>query len=161
MAEQKIIGFDYDTVSQDGSDNITASLLELLNSYPALEQAPIKQIQFQVLDTTKGIAMFANPNVAIMEEFESITGHVRQTCAYAFTIVYRTRADASKKAGIKEWLDNLGRWIEKAEYPALAGDRYFKKITRTSQSYLYGTTDDKAEDWSISLQATYHNEFDR
>lgn len=154
--EDKILRYDYDVVSEDGSDNITKTLLEILNSYPQLDG----EIDFQTLDTTKGIAMFPNPAVAILTEKESITGHVNQMCAYAFTVVYRTR-DASRKAKIKEWLDNLGRWIEQIEYPPLSGDRSFVKISRTTQAYLYGTTDDKADDWAISLQATYRNEYDK
>lgn len=155
--EQKILRYDYDTLSADGSDNLTKTLMELLNSYPELDG----EIEFQLLDTTKGKAMFPNPSVAILTENESVTGHVSQTCAYAFTVVYRTRTTATSKEKIKEWLDNLGRWLEHIEYPALAGDMKFEKIARTSQSYLYGETTDKAQDWAISLQATYKNEFDR
>lgn len=156
-----IIGYDFDTISQDGSDSLTQALIELLNSYPGLTETTVDGITFQVLDATKGIAMYANPSVAILTEKESITGHVSQTCAYAFTVVYRTRIGTSGKEKIKEWLDNLGRWIERVEYPALSGGREFIKISRTTQGYLYGTTEDKAEDWAISLQATYRNEFDR
>lgn len=154
-----ILRYDYDTISEDGSDNLTQKLLEILNSYPELELNT--HIEFQVLDTNKGIAMFANPSVAVLDERESITGHISQTCAYDFTVVYRTRVNASGKERIKEWLDNLGRWIERIEYPALSCGKKFEKISRTMQASLYGTTEDKAEDWSISLQATYTNEFDK
>lgn len=166
MAKQKILRYDYDVVSEDGSDNLTATLMDLLNEYPLLPTAQV--IEFQLLDTTKGIAMFPNPSVAILTEETDVTGHVTQNCAYAFTVVYRTRATSGKEK-VKEWLDNLGRWLEQQEisgykiekYPKLKGDMEFQKIARTTQSYLYGNTEDKAEDWAISLQATYRNEYDK
>jgi hypothetical protein len=160
MAETKnIVGYDFDTIKKDGSDNLTQALMELLNSYEGLNDVPSDYIEFQLLDTTKGIAMFPNPSVAILTEQEDIVGHVTQTCAYAFTIVFRTRT--TDKEYVKEWLDNLGRWLEETEYPALTENKKFLKIARNTQSYLYGTTEDKAEDWAISIQATYRNEFDR
>lgn len=152
-----ILRFDYDIVTADGSDNLTQAIMKLLNEFPQLDG----EIEFQTLDTTKGKAMFPNPSVAILLENESVTGHVTQRCAYAFTVVYRTRTTATNKEKIKEWLDNLGRWLEHTEYPVLEGEKEFRKIERTSQSYLYGETTDKAQDWAISLQATYTNEFDR
>ena len=160
--EEKILRYDYDTVASDGSDNVTKTLLALLNSYPGMSDgiANSRNIEFQLLDTNKGIAMFPNPSVAILTEKEDITGHVAQTCAYAFTVVFRTRINASGKEVVKEWLDNLGRWLEKISYPELSFGE-FKKIKRTTQSYKYGESEDKAEDWAISLQATYTNEFDK
>lgn len=157
----EIIGYDYDTILADGSDNITQTLMTLLNQYPGMESETAKYIDFQLLDTVSGIAMFPSPSVAILTENESITGRVRQTCSYGFTVVYRTRTSNPNKERVKEWLDNLGRWIEKTEYPKLNGGKEFVKIARTTQAYLYGTTEDKAEDWAISLQATYSNEFDK
>ena len=84
MAE-KILRYDFDTLSADGSDNLTQTLRNLLNEYPFLSSRDI--IEFQVLDTTKGIAMFPNPSVAILTEKEDVIGHVTQTCAYAFTVM--------------------------------------------------------------------------
>lgn len=153
----EILGYDYDAIANDGQDNITTALLTILNEYPALMAG--EKITFQSLSASGGIAMFANPAVAILTENESVTGHVRQTCAYAFTVVYRTKI--TNRQYVKEWLDNLGRWIEKQELPLLTDGREFLKIARQTQGYLYNTTDDKAEDWAISLQATYRHEFDR
>lgn len=168
MAEQKILGYDYSMPYADGTDNITRALRELLNSYPELSASD--EITFSVLNADSGKAMFPISSVAILSEKEDITGHVEQTCVYPFMVIYRTSGlTENRKANVKEWLDNLGRWLEKQEvkgnilnnYPALTGDMEFKKIARTSQGYLYNTNEDKVEDWAISIQATYTNEFDR
>lgn len=169
MDENKILRYDFDTLNGDGSDNLTQTLMDLLNAFPILKDR--QYIEFQVLDTTKGIAMFPSPSVAILTERESITGLVRQDCVYGFTIVYRTRG--TDKEYVKEWLDSLGKWLEQqtirvddteyqlTEYPLLSDGMKFKKISRTTQAYLYGTTEDKAEDWAISIQANYSNEYQK
>lgn len=158
MEERNIVGYDFDVVSEDGSDNLTQTIRNLINSFPEIPY----EVTFQKLGADDGMAMFPNPSVAILSERESITGHVSQICAYAFTVVRRTKSTrAEYKQSIKESLDSLGRWLEQVELPALAGDRRFIKIVRQTQGYLYQTTDDKAEDWAISLQATYTNDFDR
>lgn len=168
MAEEKILGYDYSMPYADGTDNVTTALRELLNSYPELSASD--EITFSVLDTDSGKAMFPASSVAILKEIEDVTGHVAQTCIYPFIVLYRTSGlTENRKAAVKEWLDNLGRWIEKQEvngnklesYPVLSGNREIKKIARTSQSYLYNTNEDKVEDWAISIQAIYTNEFDR
>lgn len=159
-----ILRYDLDTVKEDGSDNLTLSIMEIVNQFPLLGT---KTIEFQKLDITSGIALFPNPTVAIMSEKVSITGHTSQKCAYAFTIVYRTRTSGSKE-NVKEWLDDLGRWLERQDvkgykllkYPTLADGMEFTKISRQGQAYLYDTTDDKAEDWAIPITALYNNEFD-
>jgi len=168
MAEQKILGYDYSMPYADGTDNVTTALRELLNSYPELSTSD--EITFSVLDTDSGKAMFPTSSVAILNEIEDVTGHVEQTCVYPFMVIYRVSGlTENRKANVKEWLDNLGRWLEKQEvngnviesYPTLTKGKEFTKIARTSQGYLYNTSEDKVEDWAISIQATYTNEFDR
>lgn len=158
MAKQ-VLRYDYDVLSADGTDNLTQTIMDLLNSYPELAGVSDGHIAFSVLELTKGIGMFPSSSVAVLNETEDVTGHVEQLCAYGFTVVFRTRSAAKER--VKEWLDNLGRWLEQTTYPVLDGDKVFKQIKRTTQSYRYATTEDKAEDWAISLQATYTNEFDR
>ena len=74
---------------------------------------------------------------------------------------------------MKEWLDNLGKWLEKkeitisdkkyhlTEYPTLTGERKFLKISRQTPSYLADTTESMAEDWAISITAQYQYEYDK
>ena len=72
MAE-KILRYDFDVLSEDGSDNLTQTLRDLLNEYPFLSSRDI--IEFQVLDTTKGIAMFPNPSVATLPQIAWTTSN--------------------------------------------------------------------------------------
>lgn len=169
----EIIRYDFDTLAADGNDTVTDTLLNILNEYPGLYQVPSDEITFQILDTVSGIAMFPTPNIAIISEKKDITGHVIQKCVCAFTVVYRTRIGAYGKEQIKEWLDNLGRWLDKQPikidgvehvidaYPKIDDAKTIDIIQRTTQGYLNNTTTDKAEDWAISMQMIYINEFDR
>lgn len=165
MAEDK----RYDVES---FDIVTDALRELLNKYPGLNASD--EIAFSMLNASSGIAMFPTQGAVIQSEDEDITGHVEQDCLYPFTIVYRAAGlSEQRKANVKEWLDNLGKWLEKQpiaigtsfykldEYPALTGNRKFEEIKRTTPASLFQTSDDKVEDWVINIQAKYSNEFDR
>ena len=78
----------------------------------------------------------------------------------------------SRKEKVKEWLDNLGRWLERQtvvineteyklnDYPNLTRGRTFKNIQRVTPSYLDSINENKAENWAINIVATYKNEFD-
>lgn len=165
--EQKQVRYDI-----DGYDVVTAALRELINQYPGISAGD--EITFSVLGEDSGKAMFPVSGAIIETEKESITGHVTQVCLYPFYVIYRAGGlSENRKATVKEWLDNLGRWLEKlpikisdteyvlAEYPELTGDREFLSINRQSPGYLDNVNDNQSEDWVISISARYQNEFDR
>ena len=167
MAEEKQVQYDI-----DGYDVLTTSLLELLNQFPGLDDG--EKIAFSILDEESGIAMFPISGAVVETEKDSITGHVNQVCLYPFYIVYRASGLSEKrKANVKEWLDNLGKWLEKQpvtisnqeyavkEYPVLTGNREFISISRQTPGYLDGTNENKSEDWVIHISARYKNEYDK
>ena len=123
MEEQKTI---YDV---DGSEKITPVLITLLNEYPGLDGG---HIDFSDLSETSGIGFFPSTGAILLVDEHYITGFVHQICRYPFDIIYRSapRTEA-QKIRIKEFLDGLGRWLEKqpvsieghtyhlTEYPAI------------------------------------------
>lgn len=155
----------------DGQEVISTALMDLLNSYPNLMGDEFK---YATLADSKGKAIFPTSGSAIREEIRDVTGHVEQTCDYPFIVIYRASGlTESRKEKVKEWLDNLGRWLEKQpiiindseyvldEYPTLTRGRKFQSIKRTSVAYLDSLNEDKAENWAINITATYKNEFDQ
>lgn len=167
MTDQKQIKYDI-----DGHEEITAAMRDLLNQYPALKKD--EEISFSVLSETGGKAMFPITGAIIETERESITGHVMQVCLYPFHVVYRAAGvSENQKARIKEWLDNLGRWVEKQpikindieyqldHYPMLTGNRSFLSVSRQTPAYLDSINENKSENWVIYISARYKNEFNR
>ena len=165
--EQKQVRYDI-----DGYDVVTAALRELINQYPGLSDGD--EITFSVLGEDSGKAVFPVSGSIIETEKESITGHVTQVCQYPFYVIYRAGGlSENRKADIKEWLDNLGRWLEKQgviidgqeyrlnEYPELTGNRKFLTVSRQSPGYLDSVNDNQSENWVVSISARYQNEFDR
>lgn len=155
----------------DGQEVVSTALMDLINEYPGLTQDDY--IQYATLGDSKGKAVFPTSGSAIKNEIKDVTGHVEQTCDYPFIVIYRASGlSESRKEKVKEWLDNLGRWLEKQpiivngteyqldEYPALTRDRKFKQIQRVSPSYLDSINEDKAENWAVNITATYTNEYD-
>lgn len=165
--EKKAVVYDI-----DGYDIITSALLDLLNQFPGLADGD--EIAFATLGAENGKAIFPANGAVVETEKISVTGIVRQTCAYPFHLVYRASGlSESRKAKAKEWLDGLGRWLEGQpvtingetyeldRYPALTGSRQFKSIRRSSPAYLSETEENKAENWVIYLTARYENIFKR
>ena len=106
--EKKAVKYDI-----DGFDVITTALQELVNQFPELRERETK-LHFSTLDDASGKAMFPVSGAVIESEKESITGHVTQVCLYPFCVICRASGTKPKrKADIKEWLDNLGKWLEK------------------------------------------------
>ena len=155
----------------DNYEYISKALRDLVNSYPRLGS---DAISFSEVDEEEGTAFIPTSGAVIVREVNDITGHTEQDCVYPFTIITKAGGLSERnKLNTKEWLDTLGRWLERQpitdgnsvyqmeSYPTLTGDRKIKKIERTQPSYLSEVTEDNVETWAISLQATYTVEFDR
>lgn len=156
----------------NGIPVITDALISLLNVYPGLMDGD--EITFADLDEEGGITIVPISGAVIEAEKTDITDHVTQVCLYPFYVIYREK-DLSERRKIKtkEWLDNLGMWLERQivtinnteyqlkEYPDLTGDRKFLSIERQSPAYLDKNEEDATEDWVIYISARYQNEFDR
>lgn len=154
----------------DGYEVITNALQELINIYPGLIEGD--KVAFCKLGAEEGKAMFPISGAIIETERRDILGGVTQVCLYPFYVVYRVAGlSESRKVAVKEWLDNLGRWLERqnitvgdtqyrlAEYPALTGKRSFVGIQRQTPAYLESVSDNQVEDWAIYISARYRNEF--
>lgn len=166
MNENKQVRYDV-----DGFDAVTAALRDLLNQYPGLQG---DEIAFSVLSEDGGKAMFPISGAIIETEKKYILGDVRQVCLYPFYVIYRAAGlSENRKAAVKEWLDNLGRWLEGQpvmvnaveyeleRYPELTGNRRFLSISRQTPAYLSATNENLSEDWAIYISARYQNDFNK
>ena len=168
MAEKdKVVKYDI-----DGFEAITPAIRSLLNEYPCLSDGD--EIAFATLSDDKGKAMFPVSGASIETEKTSVTGKVVQICLYPFFVIYRgSGLSESRKAAVKEWLDDLGKWLEKqpitvkgethtiTDYPELTGNRTILEIKRTSPAYLESVEANKAENWAISISVRYRNVYQK
>ena len=93
-------------------DIITEKLMTLVNEYPRLEAG--ETIEFSVLDEDGGIAFFPTSGAAVERSVRDVLGHTEQTITYPFIVIYRANGlSEGNKVDVKEWLDDLGRWLEK------------------------------------------------
>lgn len=156
----------------DGEEIITNALKKLLNSFPGFMEG--ETILFSTLNEDSGISFYPVSGAVIAQETISITGKVDQLCNYPFFIVYRTAADTQvSKIDIKEFLDKLGKWLEKqpvtidgeevklTSYPELTEGREITEIARQTPSYLDNTSEGNVQDWVISMNLRYRNIFYR
>lgn len=163
MAEETV---KYDV---EGYEAVTAALKELLNQYPDRGK---EEISFCVLGEKGGKAMYPVSGAVIESEKRNILGNVTEVCLYPFVVIWRVAAPSEeRKVAIKEWLDNLGKWLEKKEitikgetsrlkeYPPLTEGREFSSISRQSPAYLDTVGQDRSENWAISITARYKHEY--
>lgn len=159
------------TYDVDGYDVLTNAIRAILNQYPGLDD---ETFTFATLDEYSGLAMYPDGGAVVQYERVSVTNHIAQDCIYPFTIAYRAGGlSENRKVAVKEWLDKLGRWLEKQEitingtaykiddYPLLTGGREINTINRTSVAFLENLDVNNVETWVISLSVKYHYEFDR
>lgn len=152
----------------DGEAVVTNAILTLLNQYPGLAET----ITFSTLSETGGIAMFPMSGAVIESDKTDIIGNREQVCMYPFFVYYRVSGlTENRKVSVKEWLDDLGRWLEKqpvtiggtvsqlSDYPALTGNREFLSIKRSSSASLDPVGAGQEENWAIRLVARYKNNF--
>ncbi len=156
----------------EGYEIVTEAIQSLLDAYPGLEEGD--KIVFSNLEETSGIAWYPVSGGAIEKEKKSVTGHITQICSYTFFIVYRFGSASSKrKIKIKEFLDTLGKWLERQqvkingeavqlkEYPSLSEKRKIEEIRRQTMAYLDSRTEDNVEDWAIGMNLKYKTDFYR
>lgn len=167
MAEQSAVKYDV-----DGYDAVTSALRELLNQYPALSSSD--EIAFASLGEDSGKAIFPISGAVIETEKRTITGKVTEVCLYPFYVIYRAAGlSENRKATVKEWLDNLGKWLEQKkvlingmeyqlkELPPLTDGRKFLSISRQTPAYLDTVNENQSENWAIYISARYQYEYQK
>ena len=153
-----------------GEDIITNALVDLVNQYPKLETG--ETIKFGTLSESGGISFFPMSGAVIERDTTDILGNHEQICNYPFFIYYKASGlSEGVKINVKEWLDDLGRWLEKqpitvggttsilTDYPLLSGNRKFITIRRTTPATLDSVGNGQEENWAIRLVARYQNNF--
>lgn len=162
--ENKPIGVD-----ATGYEVLTNAVLVLLNQYPDLGE---REIFFEQLEETSGIAFSADSGSLVMSETKDILGGIKQECQYPFFLVYRTASTREyQKLGVQTFLDGIGKWIcqEPVEidgntvrlksYPKLSQGRTIKRVTRMN-SYGLEPNADGVQDWLLPITVQYTNEIE-
>ena len=156
----------------DWEEDVTNALMKLFNSYPGLLDR--ERFQFSMTEPEEGLSIMVSSGALIMEDHESITGHVWQMCLYPFMVIYRVSGlNQKRKIQVKEWMDTFARWLTRQpvningqtvvldEWPELTEGRVIRNISRQTPAFLGGINEDKSENWIMNLQIQYRNEFDR
>ena len=168
MMDSKTITYDI-----DGYKIISDALKDLLNKYPGLSEGD--EITFSGLLKDGGKSFYPITGAVVETTRTGVTGHVRQICRYPFHIYYSVPANLSEEAKItvKEWLDELGRWLEGhaiaigdveyqlTEYPKLTENRKILSIERQTPAFANDPMDNQMQAWEIYISARYQYEFDK
>ena len=158
----------------EGYDSVTDAIMKMVNAYPGLDKEIEEKFKFCETKPEEGLCIMPVSGSLIMEDHESITGHVWQRCLYPIMVVCRASGlNEKRKMALKEWIDTFARWMTRqpvnigskqhqlSEWPVLTDGRKIRNISRTSTTYLSTIDDGKTEVWVTNLQIQYLNEFNR
>lgn len=150
-----------------GFEVLTKAVLDLLSQYPGLDD---REVLFEELSETSGIAFSANNGALVMSERANILGGYTQRCQYPFYLIYRTASTKElQKLRIQSFLDSFGKWLCKeptevngdtvrlSSYPTLSRGRRITRITRMN-SYGLEPNEDGVQDWILPVTVEYTNE---
>lgn len=156
----------------DGYETLTEALMQLCKEFATLTD--VGDIYFASLPGDRGRALIPITGAIIETEHKYISGLTSQKCLYPFFVQYKASGlSEARRAAAKEWLDNLGRWLEKQtvlidnvqhrleKYPALTEGRKLTAIERQTPAYLEEVQENGVELWTIYITAKYRNEFYR
>ena len=157
-------------IDATGYELLTEAVLMLLAQYPGLDG---REILFEELSKTGGIAFSADNGALIMTERKTITGKIWQTCQYPFYVVYRTTSTQERqKLQVQTFLDSLGKWLcqepaeikkgqyeQLTEYPDLSQGRKITRVTRLN-SYALEPNNEGVQDWILPVTVQYTNEIE-
>lgn len=150
----------------EGYEVLTKAVLAMMIEYSALVG---QEILFEELDESSGIAFSSDSGTLVVTEKKTVTGRVIQSCIYPFLVVYRTASTQERqKLQVQTFLDTLGKWLsgeiamingkpeQRRDFPALAGSREIKRITRMN---AYGTQPQAngVQDWILPVTVEYTN----
>ena len=157
-------------VDIEGTDVMSSLIVNLVNQFPGLKQR--EEIKFATLGKDKGIAFYPTSGAAILNETETIIGEVKQVCSYPFIIIYKSSPRTElERLKIKEFLDALGKWLERQpikvnnktyvlqEYPKTGSTRKIESVELVQPAFLAGVDTNNVEHWEISCRVNYRNEF--
>lgn len=136
------------------SENLTPELLNVLNAYPDL--LPSEKIVFGDGSQTSGIALYPISGAVVVTEEEDIIGNITQECQYPFYLIYKVgKGSSSSRIAIKEFLDDLGRWLEVQDYKSYFSSVDVTDISRQTPGYLESREEDGVENWAIYITLFY------
>lgn len=135
-------------------DSVAGAVLALANGFPGLKEG--QRLAFASLDETEGLAIFPVEGEATEEVHRSVTGRIRRICSWDFQAVCRTGGfDEGRRQAVADWLDELGRWMEEQEAPALTEGRRILSLRRAGMPRQAVRPADRTETWVMEMTARY------
>lgn len=151
MSDDKKQVVAYDT---RGAEQLTKPFLALLNSYPDLMED--EKIVFGDGSQESGIALYPVSSALVLTRTDDITGWRVDECQYMAYLIYKVSRDSgANRISIKDFLDDIGRWIEDQDYSGMSQEVKVTNISRQTASYLDSTEESGVENWAIQLLLEY------
>lgn len=132
---------------------ISEAIMRLINSWSGLPTGITPQ--WQMVDGTESMGVIPLQGAVYIKK--DILGGF--TAQYPFEVLYDTSPKNNKQRLAKQKvLDDLGEWLEAAEYPELTDNRTIISIERTTTSFLAGRKESGEELYQCNMMLKYRKE---
>lgn len=132
---------------------ISGALMQLITSWPDLPARVVPQ--WQRIEDTKPLGIYTLQGAVYLRK-DTLGGFQAQ---FPFKVLYAATASDSKSRLLKQKvLDDLGEWLEAANYPELTGGRQITNIERTTTSFKVGEDEKGKELYQCNLMLRYRKE---
>lgn len=141
-----------EALSVEEQSVMSEALLEIINQFPEIK----KKVSYQYISDSDPIGVFSMQGAVKTEEYLCMPDEEVFDGQYPFYILYRCKpSNTPQRISKQDFLDRLGEWLEKQEYPTLTGNRTITEIRRTSTSFLEGRYDNGFEEYQCNFNLIY------
>lgn len=145
---------EFEALSIEEQELISKAVLELINHFQDIPKG-IKA-GYQLISEKEPLAVFSMQGAVKLEEYLCLPGEESFDGQFPFFVRYRCKSTSTTQRMEKQnFLDKLGEWLEKQQYPALTGNRTITEIKRTSTSFLADRGVDGTEDYQCNFNLIY------
>lgn len=133
---------------------ISKAVLELVNCFPDMPKGV--KVEYQYISDSAPIAVFSMQGAVKMEEYLGFPGEEKFDGQFPFFMLFRCKPTSTQQRIQKQnFLDKLGEWLEKQEYPSMTGNRTITEIKRTSTTFLSGREENGTEEYQCNFNLIY------
>lgn len=145
---------EFEILSIEEQKLISRALLEVVNRFPELKEGMTASYQF--LSDKDPLAVFSMQGAVKLEEYLCLPGDESFDGQFPFFIRYRSKpSNTPQRMARQAFLDNLGEWLERQEYPPLTNGRTITEIKRTSTTFQAERLENGMEDYQLNFNLIY------
>lgn len=135
-------------------DILSKALLLMINQFPDMPENVAASYQY--IDDDNSLGVFSMKGAVKLTEYLCMPDEEKFDGQFPFFILFRCKpSNTMQRINKQDFLDKLGEWLEKQEYPPLSGGRTITEIARTTTTSLAGRFENGMEEYQCNFNLIY------